>query len=147
MASALTGVASAVAGITGDSESAKTLGFIALGLAGLTVVSRATVYWAARDPKTIPALKSFVESRKRPVTLSVSDVDQQVFPAPSAPPPTPSPPGTPKPSAPLPTPGPVGFEGFEFPVNKSRTISFLSKQLDRQPDIFRNAKYIRRHSL
>ena len=146
MASALTGVASAVAGITGDSESAKALGFIALGLAGLTVVSRATVYWAARDPKTVPALKSFVESRKRPVTLSVSDVDQQVFPDPSAPPLTPSPPGTPQPSAPFPTPRPVGFEGFEFPVNTGRTVNFLNDQLNRQLDIFRNAKNIRRHS-
>ena len=144
MASALTGVASAVAGITGDSESAKTLGFIALGLAGLTVVSRATVYWAARDPKTVPALKRFVERRKRPVALSLPAAQPPDFPIPSAPPLSP---GTPQPSAPLPTPGPVGFEGFEFPVNKSRTVSFLSKQLDRQPDIFRNAKYIRRHSL
>jgi RHS repeat-associated protein len=146
MASALTGVATAVAGITGDSESAKTLGFIALGLTGLTVVSRATAYWAARDPKTVPALKSFVESRKRPVTLSVSDVEQQVFPAPSAPPPTPSPSGTPQPSAPFPTPGPVDFQGFEFPVNTSRTVNFLNDQLNRQLDIFRNAKNIRRHS-
>ncbi|WP_223502501.1 RHS repeat-associated core domain-containing protein [Pseudomonas sp. BF-R-24] len=144
MASALTGVAGAVAGITGDSESAKTLGFIALGLAGLTVVSRATVYWAARDPKTVPALKRFVERRKRPVALSLPAAQPPDFPIPSAPPLSP---GTPQPSAPLPTPRPVGFEGFGFPAITGRTVNFLNAQLNRQPDIFRNAKYIRRHSL
>jgi len=143
MASALTGVATAVAVITGDSESVKTLGFIALGLTGLTVVSRATAYWAARDPKTIPALRSFVESRNRPATLSVPDVQPPDFPTPSAPPLTPS---TPQPSAPFPTPGPVGFQGFVYPVNSTRTVNFLNEQLNRQPGIFRNAKNIRRHS-
>ncbi|MNS72894.1 hypothetical protein D3C72_1063170 [compost metagenome] len=100
MASALTGVASAVAGITGDSEAAKTLGFIALGLAGLTLVSRATVYWAARDPKTVPALKRFVENKGR----APSDPFR-----PSAPPMSPSffSPGPDQPSAPFLTPPPT----------------------------------------
>lgn len=102
MASALTGVASAVAGITGDSEAAKTLGFIALGLAGLTLVSRATVYWAARDPKTVPALKRFVENKGRVVTTGEAPPDRFL---PSAPPESPSffAPGSP--SAPPLSPG------------------------------------------
>lgn len=144
MVSALTGVASAVAVITGDSESAKTLGFVALGLAGLTVVSRLGSHWAARDPRTIPALKSFVESRKHPVAMpsSVSE-GLRVSPLPSAPPPTP---GSPHASAPFPTPGAIGFEGFRYPENTSRTVNFLRKELNRQPRIFRNARHIRRHS-
>jgi RHS repeat-associated protein len=100
MASALTGVATAVAVITGDSESAKTLGFIALGLTGLTVVSRATAFWVARDPKTIPALKSFVENKGRVVTTG--EIPSAPF-SPSAPPMSPS--FLASPSAPPPTPG------------------------------------------
>ena len=144
MVSALTGVASAVAAITGDSESAKTLGFVALGLAGLTVVSRLGSKWAARDPRTIPALKSFVEGRKQPVAMPspVSGVLPE-FPLPSAPPLTP---GSPQASAPFSTPGPIGFKGFSYPENTSRTVNFLNKQLDRQPGIFKNAQRIRRHS-
>lgn len=64
MASALIGVASAVTSITGDSEVTKILGFIALGLVSLTVTARVVSYRVARDPKAIPALKSFVEKRK-----------------------------------------------------------------------------------
>lgn len=106
MASALTGVATAVAGITGDSESAKTLGFITLGLTGLTVVSRATAFWAARDPKTIPALKSFVENKGRVVTTGEIP---PASPLPSAPPMSPSFffPDPARPSAPFPTPPPT----------------------------------------
>lgn len=64
MVSAVTGVASAVAGIKGDAEAARTLGFIALGLAALTVTARIGSFWAARDPRTIPSLKGFVERHK-----------------------------------------------------------------------------------
>jgi RHS repeat-associated protein len=56
----LTGVASAVAAITGDTEASKTLGFIALGLTALAFVSRAGSYWAARDPSVQAGLKAFV---------------------------------------------------------------------------------------
>jgi RHS repeat-associated protein len=64
MVSAVTGVASAIAGINGDAESAKALGFIALGLGALTVTARVGSHWAARDSKTIPSLKGFVERHK-----------------------------------------------------------------------------------
>jgi len=146
MVSALTGVGSAVAAITGDTEAAKTLGFVALGLGGLTVVSRLGSRWAARDPKTIPALKSFVEGPKRPVAMPSSVAEG--LPAPflhSSPPQTP---GSPHASAPVETPrlGPIGFEGFMYPENPRRAVNFLSEQLDRQPGIFKNAKRIRRHS-
>ncbi|GAB6404988.1 RHS repeat-associated core domain-containing protein [Pseudomonas sp. MHK4] len=64
LVSALTGVASAVASVTGDSESARILGFVALGLGALTVTARVGSLWATRDPKTIPSLKGFVERHK-----------------------------------------------------------------------------------
>jgi RHS repeat-associated protein len=64
MVSAVTGVGSAIAGITGDAEAAQVLGFVALGLAALTVTARVGSHWAARDPKTIPSLKAFVERHK-----------------------------------------------------------------------------------
>ncbi|VVP32786.1 hypothetical protein PS838_04430 [Pseudomonas fluorescens] len=144
MMSALTGTASAVAAMTGDSEAANTLGFVALGLAGLTLVSRLGSYWAARDPKTILALKSFVEGRKHPVAMPspVSEV-LPASPLPSAPPATP---GSPQASAPFLTPGPIGFDGFKYPENNGRAVDFLNRQLDRQLGIFKNARRIRRHS-
>ncbi|MFU2326701.1 RHS repeat-associated core domain-containing protein [Pseudomonas sp. NFX98] len=65
MAAAVTGVGAAVAAINKDTEAAANFGFIALGLGAVTFTARMGSFWAARDPKTIPALKQFVESKGR----------------------------------------------------------------------------------
>lgn len=139
MVSALTGVASAVAGITGDSEAAKVLGFISLGLVALTVTARVGSHWAARDPKTIPALKNFVENKGRLVSDGVS---KRPSPIPSAPPMSPDP--FANATAPLPTVSPADAPMFTFPGN-NRTVEFLNQQIDRQVRIAGHGKF-RRHS-
>jgi RHS repeat-associated protein len=63
--------------------------------------------------------------------------------APSAPPETPN---TLSPSAPLPTPEGNGWS-FNFPASANQKSDFLRSQLDRQLEIFRNAKNIRRNSI
>lgn len=65
----ITASASAVAAINKDTEAAAILGFIALGLAALTLAGRAGSGWVARDPKALPALKRFADERKGPVPL------------------------------------------------------------------------------
>ncbi|HEF4760585.1 TPA: RHS repeat-associated core domain-containing protein [Pseudomonas putida] len=73
------GVGSAVTAITGDTEAAAILGFVALGLTALAFGSRVGAYWAARDPKAEAALKSLVENKGQVIPLGSSAV------APSAP--------------------------------------------------------------
>lgn len=134
MLSALTGVGSAIAGITGDSEAAAALGFVALGLAGLTVTARVGSGWAARDPKTIPSLKWFVENKGRPVVAEA----RSPSPILTAPPLSPDPPA---PSAPPLSPDP--FAGASAPPltpsdsrftfsRNNQAIDFLNQQIDRQ---------------
>jgi RHS repeat-associated protein len=82
MLTSVVGVGAAVATIYKDTETAAILGLISLGLGAVTVSARMGSYWAARDPKTIPALKGFVE-RHKPVattgeTPSVSPLFQEV---------------------------------------------------------------------
>jgi hypothetical protein len=92
----LTTVFSGIAAIKEDTKAAKELGIITFGLAALTLVGRVGSGWAARDPKTIPTLKSFSENRGRLVksapvstpTPSAPPQTPEAFPA-SAPPPTP----------------------------------------------------------
>ncbi|WP_137805945.1 RHS repeat-associated core domain-containing protein [Pseudomonas sp. G(2018)] len=69
MVSAVSGVGAAVAAINKDTEAAAIFGFISLGLGALTLSARVGSSWAARDPKTIPTLKSFVE-RHKPVATT-----------------------------------------------------------------------------
>lgn len=149
LVTSLAGVGGAVALITGDTDTAKTLGTIMLGLGALTLVSRMGSYWAARDPKTIPALKRFVDGPERPVAMP-SPVSEggPASPRPSAPPLSllPQTPGSPQASAPFPTPGPIGFEPFNFPGNNG-AVNFLNKQIDRQVGVSRNAKSLRRYSI
>jgi RHS repeat-associated protein len=107
---ALTGVGSAVAAINKDTEAAAVFGFMALGLGAATLSARLGSFWAARDPKTIPALKNFVENKghistnrlisPRPSQLNIAPPSTEEF-APSAPLLTP---GNFSPSAPPMTP-------------------------------------------
>lgn len=108
MVGAFTGVAAAIATITEDTESAKTLMFIALGIGSLTVVSRLGSKWAARDPNTIPALRNFVDSRKYPAGVPGPTL-QAMSPTSHRPSALvlPSLPESPIASAPLPTPVPI----------------------------------------
>ena len=82
MVSAVTAVGSAVAGITGDSEAAKTLGYIALGLAGLTVAARLGSGWAAKDSRTVPMLKKFVDNKGRVEVPNTGPVSSAQLPTP-----------------------------------------------------------------
>ena len=139
MLSALTAVASAVAGITGDSDAAKNLGFIALGLGALTVTGRLGSRWAASDPKTIPALRDFADNKGRVI------VPAKTY-EPSAPPP--SMPSSPDPftnaTAPPLTVSPTNATRFTFPEN-NRATGFLSQQIDRQVRLAQQ-KTFRRYS-
>jgi RHS repeat-associated protein len=140
---ALAGVGTAIAGMTGDSETAKTLGFISLGLVGLTVAARAGAVWAGRDPGTIPALRSFVADRRSsPASLARRPREFPATFSRSTPPPdyrSPSP-------SPPPFPG-IGSEGFGPVGNLTLADTFLPNPLNRQPRILVDAKRIRRNSM
>lgn len=135
MVSAVTAVGSAVAGITGDTEAVKTLGFIALGLAALTVTARLGSGWAARDPRTIPALKNFVGNKGR------VEVPSTRYTA-SAPPRTPD--AFEGASAPPLTGTPADATRFNF-SKSGRANKFLNEQIDRQIRVAQQ-KMFRRHS-
>ena len=109
MLAAITGVASAVATINKDTEAGKGLAFIALGLGAVTLAGRFGSRWAARDPKTIPTLKSFSENRGRLVTNTPTGAAP---PKPSAPPLTPEdfPASAPPPTPPVTSDGGRGIE-------------------------------------
>ncbi|MFW0758626.1 RHS repeat-associated core domain-containing protein [Pseudomonas sp. H11T01] len=128
--SAITGIASAVAAITKDSEAARDLGFISLGLAGVTIAARLGSYWVARDPKAVSALKDFIAT-KSPSTQIPSGLPGMVpdsvppSPIPTAPPLTPK---SPIASAPPQTPGPnvIGFKNFSMGRGIKRTFDDMS---------------------
>ena len=135
MVSAVTAVGSAVAGITGDSEAAKTLGYIALGLAGLTVAARLGSGWAAKDSRTVPMLKKFVDNKGRvevPNTGALASAPLR-SPDPFA--------GA---NAPPLTGDSANPTTFYYP-DRNRTINFLNEQIDRQARIAREG-LVRRHS-
>ncbi|MNL03929.1 hypothetical protein D3C87_1244790 [compost metagenome] len=96
MAAAFIGVGAAVSAINEDTEAAAIFGFIALGLGAVTFTARMGSFWAARDPKTIPVLKRFVDNKGRvvaaganpPASLLASAPPLSPF-GPTAPPPTP----------------------------------------------------------
>jgi hypothetical protein len=137
MVSAVTGVGSAVAGITGDSEAAKNLGYIALGLAGLTVAAKLGSGWAAKDSRTVPMLKKFVDNKGRVEVPNTRDLA-------SAPPPTPD--AFEGANAPPLTGGPADATMFHYPnPNRNRTYKFLIELIEREAQIARQGLE-RRHS-
>ncbi|WP_223462699.1 MULTISPECIES: RHS repeat-associated core domain-containing protein [unclassified Pseudomonas] len=66
----LVGVASAVATLVDEPETAKILGYVALGLTGLAIASRGGTYWAASKPGTEAALMRFVKNKGQPVVAT-----------------------------------------------------------------------------
>ncbi|MNF75576.1 hypothetical protein D3C84_576480 [compost metagenome] len=90
----LVAVGSAIAGVTGDTEASKILGYVALGLTGIAIASRVGTYWAASKPGTEAALVNFVKNKGQvisatpPSTPRPSSLPSSSF-EPSAPPQSP----------------------------------------------------------
>lgn len=122
---AMTGVGSAIAGLTGDTDTAKTLGFIALGLTAMAMVSRVGTYWAARDPKVEADLRSFVQARKQPAATPLNMPDGQ-------------PPASPIPSAPFPHPD--TFKTTHLKLGKRTYDEMLELELNRPSQVPRRQR-------
>ncbi|WP_419712536.1 RHS repeat-associated core domain-containing protein [Pseudomonas sp. NFX224] len=128
---ALTGIGAAVAAINKDTEAAAVFGFITLGLGAMTLSARMGSFWAARDTKTIPALKQFVENKGRANTVSPRSPSPSMAPmdvAPSAPPLSP---GFFEPSAPSLNPG-AGtsfFSGQAYKRKHDGTLIYRRRHL------------------
>ncbi|BCX65597.1 RHS repeat-associated core domain-containing protein [Pseudomonas izuensis] len=126
MLAAVTGVGAAVAAINKDTEAAAIFGMIALGLGAVTFSARMGSFWAARDPKTIPALKHFVESRGR---VSISQSTSPSSPLASAPPLSPDPfAGA---TAPPLTASPTSTSQFPFPSHSPSGVGTMGKRIRR----------------
>ncbi|MHC8303648.1 RHS repeat-associated core domain-containing protein [Pseudomonas sp. PB3P13] len=98
-----------------DSPALKYLAWGTLLAGSAALLARGGSYWAARDPKTNPALVKYVKDGKASVTLSGQQTPPTT-PIPSAPPLTPPPP------APPPSPGSTARGSFSFPEDKIPTI-------------------------
>ncbi|KAB0493673.1 RHS repeat-associated core domain-containing protein [Pseudomonas vancouverensis] len=149
LAAGVFGTAALVTSSVKEGEAAEVLTAVAGGLLGLAMLSRAGTYFAAKNSGAEAGLINFVKNKGQvipptPPSSRRSLSIQMSYFEPSAPPQTP---GTPRPSAPPLSAGATDAGFFNFPPQTNRTAQFLNTQLDRQLQIFRDAKKIRRHSL
>ncbi|MDZ5432184.1 RHS repeat-associated core domain-containing protein [Pseudomonas fluorescens] len=122
----VTGLASAIIAAV-DSESAllRPLSIISAAFMAGAVVGRVGSAWAARDPKTIPALKGFVENKGRAVNAQTPS-----SPRPTAPPQTPDPfAGA---TAPPLTASPTDAPKFLFPQNPRDSVGTTARDIRRR---------------
>lgn len=133
-----TGVLGAVSGVTRvvigetdpDSSAQEMLTWISLGFGAISLAAKLGSYWVARDPKAALALKGLVEKPSGPVAVRSSLRSR------------PSIPSSHRSSTRLPTP-----DLPQASASPPTTVQFLMEQLDRQAEIFKNAKRIRRNTL
>ncbi|MGJ7518114.1 RHS repeat-associated core domain-containing protein [Pseudomonas baetica] len=152
---AVTGVIGTGAGVVRSTMNAKDPDNSAQDPLLIVMAAFSALSFAASATSVVYNFRAYKSNKAGAVDFAFSGVKTGIHKnpmanLPSAPPLTPGrppTPSTPVPSAPFPTPGPVGFEGFNFPVPGHRTIDFLNRQLSRQPEIFRDAKAIRRNSV